>query len=166
MVDTTTTPLTGTNNNITIKTLDSTITEASILIDVDMRTGTPVSETGWLDGGAAAGSYPGALDGFKAKNTNVTNAAGSLRLITLQCNLEGAAVSVIVFPKGLNKIVSILGTQMPLADKTLSARFLNTGIENAFDAAAAMTGGSLPAIELHAEGAVDLVSVSFLALAN
>ena len=36
-----------------------TLLELSVVADIDMRTGTPVDKTAWLDGGAAAGSYPG-----------------------------------------------------------------------------------------------------------
>ena len=45
---------------------DFTTGTVSVLLDLDMRTGTPVDETAWLDGGAAAGSYPGGLAGFGA----------------------------------------------------------------------------------------------------
>lgn len=40
---------------------------------IDLAVGKYNDDTAWLDGGAAAGSYPGALDGFAAKNTNTTN---------------------------------------------------------------------------------------------
>ena len=48
---------------------------------LDLYAGTPVDDTAWLDGGAAADSYPGALDGFQAKNSNTTNATAGLKLV-------------------------------------------------------------------------------------
>lgn len=45
--------------------------------------GTVGDNTAWLDGGAAAGSYPGALDGFQAKNSNTTNPVAQLRMISV-----------------------------------------------------------------------------------
>lgn len=50
--------------------------------ELDLYAGTQVDDTAWLDGGAAAGSYPGALDGFQAKNSNTTNATAGLKLVT------------------------------------------------------------------------------------
>ena len=49
--------------------------------EIDLYAGTPIGDTAWLDGGAAAGSYPGALAGFNAKNSNTTNATKGLKLI-------------------------------------------------------------------------------------
>lgn len=120
----------------------------SVLLDLDMRTGTPVDETAWLDGGAAAGSYPGALDGFKAKNTNTTNANGSMRLVQIAFTLADAAEQVLVLTAGASKIIGVLGTTFAVADKTLSATFTNIG-----SAPAAKSGGALPAIVLHGEAA-------------
>ena len=50
-------------------------------LTLSMRQGSPVEDTAWLDGGAASGSYPGSLDGFKAKNTNSTDATGGFKLV-------------------------------------------------------------------------------------
>jgi len=49
--------------------------------NLDLYAGTSVDDTAWLDGGAASGSYPGALDGFQAKNSNTTNATGGAKLV-------------------------------------------------------------------------------------
>ena len=70
MVATTTTTAKG----LSIKVADSDFTLVSILADIDMRQGTPVDETGWLDGNTG-GSYPGSLTGFKASNSD-GNAVG------------------------------------------------------------------------------------------
>ena len=43
--------------------------------------GSPVDDTAWLDGGAAANSYPGSLSGFQAKNSNTTNATQGFKLV-------------------------------------------------------------------------------------
>jgi len=151
-------------NGLQFKADDGDITAVSVLLDLDMRTGTPVSETAWLDGGAAAGSYPGALDGFKAKNTNTTNAGGSLRMVTIKLNLEAAATEPLVITAGASKIVAVIGTSMSLADKTLSVVFTNTGNVPANGDPVTKTGGSLPALEFHAEGAVDNVTCTFMVL--
>jgi hypothetical protein len=48
---------------------------------LDLYAGTSVDDTAWLDGGAAADSYPGSLSGFQAKNSNTTNATGGAKLV-------------------------------------------------------------------------------------
>jgi len=53
----------------------------SVTLELDLYAGTPIDDTAWLDGGAAAGSYPGALAGFNAKNSNTTNATAGMKLI-------------------------------------------------------------------------------------
>jgi hypothetical protein len=59
----------------------------TIKTELDLYAGTPEDSTAWLDGGAAADSYPGSLDGFQAKNTNTTDAVGGLKLIVGECTL-------------------------------------------------------------------------------
>jgi len=49
--------------------------------NLDLYAGSPVADTAWLDGGAAADSYPGSIDGFVAKNTNTTNATAGMKLV-------------------------------------------------------------------------------------
>ena len=49
--------------------------------NLDLYAGTSVDDTTWLDGGAAADSYPGSLAGFQAKNSNTTNATGGAKLV-------------------------------------------------------------------------------------
>lgn len=48
---------------------------------LEMYAGTPDDDVAWLDGGAAADSYPGSLDGFAAKNTNTTDATRGVKLV-------------------------------------------------------------------------------------
>jgi len=139
---------TKTQKGLTISFDDGDFTSGtvSVLLDLDMRTGTPVDETGWLNGNAG-GSYPGTLTGFTAQNTD-GNAVGSMRLVTIAFTLADAAEQVLVLTAGASKIVGVLGTTFAVADKTLSATFTSTGL-----APAAKTGGSDPAIVLHGEAA-------------
>jgi hypothetical protein len=59
----------------------------TVLTELELYAGTPEDSTTWLDGGAAADSYPGSLDGFAAKNSNTTNAVAGLKLIVGECTL-------------------------------------------------------------------------------
>ena len=58
---------------------DTHYATVSSLLDLDLRTGTPLGETDWLNG-SSGGSYPGTLDGFVANNAD-GNTAGSMRLV-------------------------------------------------------------------------------------
>ena len=118
----------------------------SILMDLDMRTGTPVDETGWLSGNSG-GSYPGSLTGFNAANAD-GNAAGSLRMVTIQASVIGAAEQVLTISAGASKMIAIIGYTHNVTDKDLQLSFTNTGL-----APAAKTGGSVPAIVVHGEAA-------------
>ena len=116
----------------------------SVLLDLDMRTGTPVDETGWLSGNSG-GSYPGTLTGFTAQNTD-GNAVGSMRMVVIQATLADAAEQVLTISAGASKIVAILGYSFNVTDKDLQLTFTNTGT-----APATKTGGSLPALVAHGE---------------
>jgi len=139
---------TATNKGLTISFDDGDFTTGtvSVLLDLDLRTGTPVDETGWLDGNAG-GDYPGSLTGFLASNSD-GNANGSMRLVTIGFTLADGAEQVLVITEGASKIVGVLGSTFAVADKVLSAGFTNTGL-----APAAKTGGTDPAIVLHSETA-------------
>ncbi len=126
---------------------DFTNGTVDVLLDLDLRTGTPVDETDWLNGNAG-GDYPGSLTGFLASNSD-GNAAGSMRLVTIAFTLADAAEQVLVISAGASKAIGILGQTFAVADKTLSATFTNTGLAASF----AKTGGSDPAIVLHGEAA-------------
>ena len=151
------TKATLTEKNLTFSFKNTEFTDLDVLADVDMRQGTPVDETDWLKG--YGGTYPGGLSGFNASNTDGSE-AGSLRLITLQFDVETANAEVLVITAGVSKILSIVGSTMPTADKTLSIAFTNTGDDAD---PPTKTGGTLPAIEVHAEAAVDGATVTFLA---
>ena len=131
---------------ISFETGDFSTGTVSVLLDLDMRTGTPVDETGWLDGNAG-GSYPGTLAGFNAANTD-GNAVGSMRMVTIQATLADAAEQTMVITAGASKIVAIKGYTFNVTDKDLQLSFTNTGT-----AAFAKTGGALPAIVAHGEAA-------------
>jgi len=151
---------TKTQKGLTISFDDADFTTGtvSVLLDLDMRTGTPVDETGWLDGNAG-GSYPGSLTGFTAQNSD-GNAVGSMRMVTIGFTLADAAEQVLVITAGASKIIGIIGTTFAVADKVLSAGFTNTG-----DAAsAAKTGGTDPAITLHSETAGGAGTVTVILL--
>jgi hypothetical protein len=157
------TVFTASSGGITVKADDGDITDVSFLLDLDMRTGTLVDSTEWLKGYGS--TYPGGTDmsTFAANNTDGA-AEGGLRLLTLQLDLETADEEVLIFTEGVDKIVAVLGTVMPTADKTLSLSFTDTGVDNE-SSAPAKTGGSLPALALHAEAIVDAVQISLLVLA-
>ena len=139
---------TYTNKGLTIafETGDFSTGTVSVLLDLDMRTGTPVDETAWLDGNSG-GSYPGTLAGFNANNAD-GNAAGSMRMVTIQATLADAAEQTMVITAGASKIVAITGYTFNVTDKDLQLTFTNTGT-----AAYAKTGGALPAIVAHGEAA-------------
>ena len=116
----------------------------SVLLDLDMRTGTPVDETGWLSGNSG-GSYPGTLAGFNAANAD-GNAVGSMRMVTIQATLADAAEQTLTISAGASKIIAILGYSFNVTDKDLQLTFTNTGT-----APATKTGGALPALVAHGE---------------
>ena len=125
---------------------DFTNGTVSVLLDLDMRTGTPVDETAWLNGNSG-GSYPGTLAGFNANNAD-GSAAGSMRMVTIKATLADAAEQVMTISAGASKIVSIIGYTYEGTDDALTLTFTNTGTEPA-----TKTGGALPAIVAHGESA-------------
>jgi len=131
---------------IAYETGDFTDGTVDVLLDIDFRTGTPIDETGWLNGNSG-GSYPGSLTGFTANNDD-GSAAGSMRLVTIAFTLADAAEQTMVFTAGVSKMLGVIGTTFAVADKTLSATFTNAGTT-----AYAKTGGALPGITLHGEAA-------------
>ena len=147
-----------------MKADDGDVTDVSFLLDLDMRTGTLGSSTEWLKGYGT--QYPGGgVDEFGASNSDGA-AEGGLRLLVLELDLESANAEPLIFTEGVDKIVAILGCNMPAAvpDKTISVSFTDTGIDNGSSAPAA-TGGALPALNFHAEAAVDNLQISLLVLA-
>jgi hypothetical protein len=160
MVATTTT----TEKGLSIKVADSDFTLVDILADIDMRTGTPVEETGWLDGNAG-GSYPGSLTGFTAQNTD-GNAVGSLRMVTFTVNIvQAATVEPLLFSAGASKILGIVGYASATAAKDVTITMTNTGLTGADATVAPLaTGGALPCLILDSESANQVVQVTVLLL--
>ena len=160
MVATTTT----TEKGLSIKVADSDFTLVDILADIDMRTGTPVEETGWLDGNAG-GSYPGSLTGFTAQNTD-GNAVGSLRMVTFTVNIvQATTVEPLLFSAGASKILGIVGLASATSAKDVTATMTNTGLTGADATVAPLaTGGTLPCLILESESANQVVQVTVLLL--
>jgi hypothetical protein len=160
MVATTTT----TENNLSIKVADSDFTLVDILVDLDMRTGTPIDETGWLDGNSG-GSYPGSLTGFNAKNAD-GNANGSLRMVTFTVNVvQAATVEPLLFSAGASKILGIVGYASATAAKDITVTMTNTGLVGADDTVAPLaTTGTLPCLIIDSEIANQVVQITVLLL--
>jgi NAD(P)H-dependent FMN reductase len=160
MVATTTT----TEKGLSIKVADSDFTLVDILADIDMRTGTPVDETGWLDGNAG-GSYPGSLTGFTAQNTD-GNALGSLRMVTFTANIvQATTVEPLLFSAGASKILGIVGIVSATSAKDVTATMTNTGLAGADETVAPLaTTGDLPCLILESESANQVVQVTVLLL--
>tara|TARA_R110001592_G_scaffold32591_6_gene114036 strand:+ start:4804 stop:5292 length:489 start_codon:yes stop_codon:yes gene_type:complete len=160
MVATTTT----TEKNLSIKVADSDFTLVDILADVDMRQGTPVDETAWLDGNSG-GSYPGTLAGFNANNADGKAQAG-LRMVTFTVNVvQAATVEPLLFSAGASKILGIVGYASATAAKDITITMTNTGKVGADDTVAPLaTGGALPCLILDSEVANQVVQVTVLLL--
>ena len=65
---------------------------------MDLYAGSPVDDTAWLDGGAAASTYPGGIDAFTAKNSPTTQATAGMKLVmgrltTAVANAETMTIS-------------------------------------------------------------------------
>jgi len=160
MVATTTT----TEKGLSIKVADSDFTLVDILVDLDMRTGTPVDETGWLNGNTG-GSYPGSLTGFQASNSD-GNAVGSLRMVTFTVNIvQATTVEPLLFSAGASKILGIVGLASATSAKDVTATMTNTGKVGADATVAPLsTGGALPCLILESESANQVVQVTVLLL--
>jgi len=160
MVATTTT----TEKGLSIKVADSDFTLVDILADIDMRQGTPVKETGWLDGNSG-GSYPGSVTGFNASNAD-GNAVGGLRMVTFTVNIvQAATVEPLLFSAGASKILGIVGLASATSAKDVTATMTNTGKVGANDDTAPLaTGGALPCLILESESANQVCQVTVLLL--
>jgi len=160
MVATTTT----TEKGLSIKVADSDFTLVDILADIDMRQGTPVDETGWLNGNSG-GSYPGTLTGFNASNAD-GNAVGGLRMVTFTANVvQAATVEPLLFSAGASKILGIVGYASATAAKDITVTMTNTGKVGADATVAPLaTGGDLPCLIIDSEVANQVVQITVLLL--
>ena len=113
---------TDTKKGLTVTADGTNIDNVEILLDLDMRTGSLVDETRWLDGAAgAAGAYPGSITGFTATNDNtINNAGGSMRMVTVRVQAGATSAGYISFATDttstdgqdgtpVSKVVAILG---------------------------------------------------------
>ena len=125
----------------------------SILADVSLHGGTPIEETGWLDGNAG-GDYPGSLTGFLASNSD-GNALGSLRMVTIKLDTDAGTPVDMVFLNGVTKVVGVIGANNPTADKTISVATFTAGkvTDTSGSEAVASTGGSALGITVETETA-------------
>jgi len=115
----------------------------SVVADLGLHAGTPISETGWLDGNSG-GSYPGSLTGFTASNSD-GNAVGSIRLITIKFDTDVATPVDMVFLSGVSKVLGVVGSNNPTADKTLNIATFTAGLVTdapSGSESVASTGGS------------------------
>tara|TARA_R100001463_G_scaffold76199_3_gene130210 strand:+ start:16355 stop:16843 length:489 start_codon:yes stop_codon:yes gene_type:complete len=160
MVATTTT----TEKGLSIKVADSDFTLVDILADIDMRQGTPVDETGWLNGNSG-GSYPGSLTGFTASNAD-GGAVGGLRMVTFTVNIvQATTVEPLLFSAGASKILGIVGLASATSAKDVTATMTNTGKVGADATVAPLaTGGDLPCLILESESANQVCQVTVLLL--
>lgn len=75
---------------------------------LDLYAGSPVDDTAWLDGGAAAGAYPGAITGFQAKNSNTTNATAGYKLVCGRLTVALANDETITLTGNATKIIAVV----------------------------------------------------------
>ena len=148
---------------ISYETTDFTDGTVDVLLDLDLRTGTPIDETAWLNGNSGGDTgltttYPGSLQGFTANNAD-GGAAGSMRLVTVAFTLADANEQTMVFTAGVSKVIGIIGTTFAVEDKVLSATFTNEATD-----LFAKTGGALPGLTLHSETAGGAGTVTAIVL--
>ena len=97
--------------------------------NLDLYAGTSVDDTAWLDGGAASGSYPGALDGFQAKNSNTTNATGGAKLVCGRFTTALANDETLTLSGDATKIKAvIIGDNSAAAGVTLKEAISAAGV--------------------------------------
>tara|TARA_R100001082_G_scaffold111219_1_gene94137 strand:- start:5493 stop:5915 length:423 start_codon:yes stop_codon:yes gene_type:complete len=75
---------------------------------LELYAGSPVDDTAWLDGGAAAGNYPGNIDVFQAKNSETTKAAGGMKLVGLRVSTAQANTDTITLSGNATKVQSVM----------------------------------------------------------
>ena len=89
---------------------------------LDLYAGTNSDDTAWLDGGAALDSYPGSLDGFKAKNTNTTNATAGLKLVCGRMTTVMVDDETITLSGDATKILAVLVGDTSTAASSLALK--------------------------------------------
>ena len=92
---------------------------------LDLYAGTQQDDTAWLDGGAAADSYPGSLAGFQAKNTNTTNATKGLKLVCGRMTTVAVDDETITVTGGATKIISAISGDTSTAASSLMIKSIS-----------------------------------------
>jgi len=92
---------------------------------LDLYAGTQQDDTAWLDGGAAADSYPGSLAGFQAKNTNTTNATKGLKLVCGRMTTVAVNDETITVSGGATKIISAISGDTSTAASSLMIKSIS-----------------------------------------
>jgi len=92
---------------------------------LDLYAGTQQDDTAWLDGGAAADSYPGSLAGFQAKNTNTTNATKGLKLVCGRMTTVAVNDETITVTGGATKIISAISGDTSTATSSLMIKSIS-----------------------------------------
>ena len=95
---------------------------------LDLYAGTPIDETAWLDGGAAAGSYPGALAGFQAKNSNTTNATAGLKLVCGRMTTVAVNDETLTLSGDATKIIAAITGDTSTAASSLMVKNTTDGV--------------------------------------
>jgi hypothetical protein len=113
-------------NTITYTTSGSAVFTEDF--SLDLYAGTQQDDTAWLDGGAAADSYPGALDGFQAKNTNTTNATKGLKLVCGRMTTVVVDDETITLTGGATKIHAAITGDTSTAASSLMVKNTTNGV--------------------------------------
>ena len=122
------------------------------LFDIGMHTGAPkvypnadgtVADNTLWQGGAAAGTYPGAIGGFAATNTSTAEPAGPLRMISVRLETTGTSITfdVNAYDSSLNYVYAVLSAinDTDIDESLLAA---NTTIAHEAGTVAMVVGGS------------------------
>ena len=113
-------------NTITYTTSGSAVFTEDF--SLDLYAGTQQDDTAWLDGGAAADSYPGALAGIQAKNTNTTNATKGLKLVCGRMTTVAVNDETITLTGGATKIHAAITGDTSTAASSLMVKNTTNGV--------------------------------------
>jgi hypothetical protein len=95
---------------------------------LDLYAGTLETDTAWLDGGAAAGSYPGSISGFQAKNTNTTNATAGAKLVCGQFTTKLVNDETITLSGDATKILAVIVGDNSTASAAVTLKNITAGV--------------------------------------
>lgn len=95
---------------------------------LDLYAGTPTDDTAWLDGGAAASSYPGGLAGFQAKNSNTTHATAGLKLVCGQFTTALANDETVTLSGDATKVISVIVGDNSTESAAVTLKNITSGV--------------------------------------